>query len=134
MITAAALTLVAGHAMLIGTAIAIGTTGPVVALLPGLMLIGAGMGLGIAPLATNLLATLRPEQAGAASGALSTAQYVGSTLGVALVGIAFFGELHAGYAPSLECGLGVLVAALALVAALSRLLPAPITRVERGAR
>jgi MFS family permease len=126
-ITVAALTIVAGHVVLIGTLIAIGTTGPVIALLPGLMLVGAGMGLGIAPLATNLLATLRPAQAGAASGALSTAQYVGSTLGVALVGITFFGGLHAGYAPALERGLSVLVVALALVAALSRLLPAPAT-------
>lgn len=122
-ITAAALLLVAGHGALIATVAVTAGGGSVLWLLPALMVIGAGMGLGIAPLATNLLATLAPERAGAASGALSTAQYVGSSLGVAVVGVAFFGALGGGYAHALEHGLGVLVLALALVAGLSRLLP-----------
>jgi MFS family permease len=122
-VTASALTLVAGHLILIGTVALGGTSGSVLALLPGLALVGIGMGLGIAPLTGGLLAGLRPEQAGAASGALTTAQYVGSALGVALVGIAFFGGLGSGYAAAFEHGLCVIVGALSLVAVLSRRLP-----------
>ena len=122
-VTASALTLVAGHLVLIATVALGGTGGSVFALLPGLGIVGVGMGLGIAPLTGGLLAALRPEQAGAASGALTTAQYVGSALGVALVGIAFFGGLGSGYTAAFEHGLWVLVGALALVAALSRRLP-----------
>lgn len=122
-VTASALTLVTGHLVLIGTVALGGVDGSVLALLPGLGLVGIGMGLGIAPLTGGLLAGLRPEQAGAASGALTTAQYVGSALGVALVGIAYFGGLASGFAAAFEHGLWVLVGALALVAVLSRRLP-----------
>ena len=122
-VTASALTLVTGHLVLIGTVALSGTTGSVFALLPGLGIVGVGMGLGIAPLTGGLLAALRPEHAGAASGALTTAQYVGSALGVALVGIAFFGGLGSGFAAAFEHGHWVLVGALALVAVLSRRLP-----------
>jgi MFS family permease len=122
-VTASALTLVTGHLVLIGTVALGGTGGSVLALVPGLGIVGIGMGLGIAPLTGGLLSALRPEQAGAASGALTTAQYVGSALGVALVGIAFFGGLGSGFAPAFEHGLWVLVGALSLVAILSRRLP-----------
>jgi EmrB/QacA subfamily drug resistance transporter len=122
-ITWSALLLVAGHAVLIATLALIATDGSVLWLTPALIVVGAGMGLGIAPLATGMMATLTPQQAGAAAGALSTAQYVGSSLGVAVVGVAFFGSLAGGYPQALEHGLAVLVVVLAIVAALSRLLP-----------
>jgi MFS family permease len=123
-ITAAGLTLVAAHLLLIGAVALFGTGGTVFVLAPGLIAGGIGMGLGIGPLSANLLATLRPEQAGSAAGALATAQFVGNALGVAIVGVAFFGSLHRGYGPALEAGLAVLAGALALVAVLSRALPA----------
>jgi EmrB/QacA subfamily drug resistance transporter len=122
-ITAAALTLVLGHLALIVTVALIGTTASVLWMTPALLLVGAGMGLGIAPLATGMMATLKPEQAGSAAGVLSTAQYVGSSLGVAVVGVAFFGAVASGYPQALEQGLAVLVVILAAVAALSRWLP-----------
>ena len=122
-ITLAAALLVAGHLLLIGAVALNGTGGSVLALFPGLLVVGVGMGLAIAPLAGGILATLRPEQAGAAAGALSTAQYVGSAIGVAVVGIAFFGAVHGGYGTAFQDGLWVLVAALSLVAMLSRALP-----------
>ena len=56
---------------------------------------------------------------------MATAQYVGSALGVAIVGVAFFGGLHDGYAAAFERGLTVLIAIVAVVGALSRLLAAP---------
>ncbi len=122
-ITVAALVLAVGHALLITTLAVSGSSASVLWLIPALAVIGGGMGLGIAPLSTNLLATLKPEQAGAAAGTLSTAQYVGSALGVALVGAVFFSTVGHGYQEALEHSLAVLVVVLAGVAALSRLLP-----------
>jgi len=127
-ITAAGLTLATGHLLLIGAVALWGTGGSVLALAPGLITAGAGMGLAIGPLTANLLATLRPEQAGAAAGALATAQFVGSAVGVAIVGVVFFGALHSGYDTALQAGLAVLVGALALVAVLSRAMPAKEVR------
>jgi predicted MFS family arabinose efflux permease len=84
------------------------------------------MGLGIAPLATIIMSTMRPEQAGAASGALSTFQNVGNAIGVAVIGVVFFGALHSGFAVALELSEGTLAAILISVAALTRLLPARV--------
>jgi hypothetical protein len=60
-------------------------------LLPGLVVAGAGLGLVMAPLPTITLQSVPVGDAAAASGVLSTAQQVGGALGVAVVGIVFFG-------------------------------------------
>jgi MFS family permease len=101
----------------------IGVGGALAALVPGLVLVGAGMGLVLAPLATVILQTLEPERAGAASGMLTTMQNVGNALGVAVTGVIFFGALRSGYAHAFELALAELALLLAGVAALSRLLP-----------
>jgi EmrB/QacA subfamily drug resistance transporter len=125
-LTAAALTLASGHAvLLIGVAV-IGVHGSVAVLVPGLLLIGAGMGLAISPLATIIMSTMRPEQAGAAAGALSTFQNVGNAIGVAVIGVVFYGSLHGGFAVALEWSLAALAVILLGVAALTRLLPAKV--------
>ncbi len=124
-----ALVLAAGHGVLLATVADVGTGGSVAALVPGLLLIGAGMGLAITPLATIIMSSVGPEQAGAASGALSTMQNVGNALGVAIIGVVFFGALHGGFASAFKLSLGVLAATLVGVAALTRLLP-----VAGGAR
>ena len=87
------------------------------------MLVGAGMGLVLAPLASMILQSLEPERAGAASGMVTTMQNVGNALGVAVTGVIFFGALHSGYAPAFELALAELAVLLVLVAALARLLP-----------
>jgi EmrB/QacA subfamily drug resistance transporter len=125
-ILAGTLTLAAGHVVTLTTVAVLGVGGPVLALAPGLLLIGAGMGLGIAPLATIVMSSMRPEQAGAASSALATMQNVGNALGVAVIGVIFFGAVKSGFAPAFEWSLGALAAILMSVAALSRLLPAPV--------
>jgi MFS family permease len=102
----------------------IGTGGSILALFPGFVLIGAGMGLLIVPLTTTILSSSTAEHAGVASGVVSTMQNVGGSLGVAITGAIFFGALHGGYAHALELSLGQLAALLVLVAALTRLLPA----------
>ena len=61
------------------------------ALPPGLALVGAGMGLGITPLATLIMAADKPEHLGATSGVLSTTQNVGNAIGVAVLGVLFYG-------------------------------------------
>ncbi len=102
----------------------IGVGGSVAKLVPGLLLIGAGMGLLIVPLTTTILSGVRAQDTGAASGALTTMQNVGAALGVAITGVIFFGALHGGYAHALELSLAQLGLLLLAVAGLTRLLPA----------
>jgi MFS family permease len=123
-IAAGALVLAAGHlALLLGVA-DIGVRGSLATLVPGLLLVGAGMGLVLAPLAGTILQTLDPEQAGTATGMLATVQNVGNALGVALTGVIFFGAVPGGYAHAFELAAGELAVLLFAVALLSRLLPA----------
>jgi MFS family permease len=122
-LAAGVLTLAAGHVVLLITIGEIGVGGSIAALVPGLVLVGAGMGLGITPLTTIILSGMRPEQAGAASGALTTMQNVGNAIGVALIGVIFFGALHSGFAPAFQWSLAALAAILVGVAGLTRLLP-----------
>jgi EmrB/QacA subfamily drug resistance transporter len=124
-LAAGALTLAAGHVALLATVGSIGVGGPVLALAPGLILVGAGMGLGITPLASIVLASTPPEHAGAASGAVATAQNVGGAIGVAVIGVVFFGAVGHGVAGAFQLSTGVLAALLLAVAALSRRLPRP---------
>lgn len=62
-------------------------------MLPGLLLIGLGMGLFIASLFNFVLAGINHRQAGSASGVLSTVQEVGAAAGIALIGVLFFNLL-----------------------------------------
>jgi EmrB/QacA subfamily drug resistance transporter len=119
-----ALVLAAGHGVLLAAVAEIGVGGSVAKLVPGLLLIGAGMGLLIVPLTTTILSGVRTQDTGAASGAMTTMQNVGGALGVAITGVIFFGALHGGYAHALELSLAQLGLVLLAVAALTRLLPA----------
>ncbi len=65
--------------------------GSLAALVPGLLLVGAGIGLCFTPLTSIVLADVEPARAGSASGALSTTQQVGFALGVAVTGVVYFG-------------------------------------------
>jgi Na+/melibiose symporter-like transporter len=124
LITLGALTLAAGHGVLLAAVLDVGTGGSLVPLVPGLLLIGAGMGLCITPLTSIVMSNLPVEQSGAASGALSTMQQLGNALGVAVTGVIFFGALSHGYARALELSLAELGILLLTVAALTRILPA----------
>ncbi|MFE3226380.1 MFS transporter [Nocardia sp. NPDC059228] len=59
--------------------------------IPTLVLQSVGGGLVITPALNTVLSRVRPESAGVASGALSTAQQCGGALGVAVIGAIFFG-------------------------------------------
>lgn len=63
--------------------------------IPTLMLQSVGGGLVITPALNTVLSRVKPESAGAASGALSTAQQCGGALlGVAIIGAVFFSTFH----------------------------------------
>ncbi|SEG88926.1 hypothetical protein SAMN05444920_106330 [Nonomuraea solani] len=64
--------------------------------IPTLMLQSAGGGLLITPSLNAVLARIDPADTGVASGVLSTAQQVGGALGVAIIGVVFFGCFRAG--------------------------------------
>jgi EmrB/QacA subfamily drug resistance transporter len=123
MLAAGALTLAAGHGLLLAAVAEVGVGGSVAPLVPGLLVIGAGMGLVIAPLTTTILSGVDPLRAGAASGMLATTQNVGNALGVAVTGVIFFGAVGSGYDRALRLSLAELAALLVAAAALARLLP-----------
>ncbi|WP_344444734.1 MFS transporter [Kitasatospora nipponensis] len=56
-----------------------------------LVVMGAGMGLIVAPLTDAVLSEVPREHAGSASGLISTTQQLGNALGLGLVSVAFFG-------------------------------------------
>jgi EmrB/QacA subfamily drug resistance transporter len=123
LIGAGALTLAAGHLLLLLALSDVGVKGSIGALVPGLLLVGAGMGLCITPLTTTVLASVSPQSAGNVSGVLSTMQQVGNAIGVAVTGVIFFGAVRHGYAHALELSVAELGVLLLAVALLSRLLP-----------
>jgi hypothetical protein len=62
-------------------------------LIPALLFSGLGMGCIIAPITNIILASIHHGDAGSASGVLTTTQQVGGALGVAVIGVIFFGLL-----------------------------------------
>lgn len=78
-------------------------------LILALLVSGFGFGCVIAPLSSIILARINPVFAGSASGVLSTIQQLGTAIGVALMGVIYFGQLGAqadtsslGVTPQLE--------------------------------
>jgi EmrB/QacA subfamily drug resistance transporter len=65
-----------------------------------LVVAGMGFGLVVAPVIDLVLSAVPREDAGSASGILSTAQQLGMALGVALIGVLFFAQIagNAGHA------------------------------------
>lgn len=89
-------------------------------LVPLLFMQGLGLGVVMAPLSGAVLAGLPPQHAGVASGVLGTVQQVGNALGVALVGLVFYGTLAAGQAHAFAASLLFLAATAGAVAVLYR--------------
>ena len=99
-IFAGACVLAVGHALMFVLVSEAAT--PSLAPIVGVLLVqGCGLGMVMAPLVATLLAGLPPEHAGVAAGVLSTVQQLGNALGVALIGIVFYGAGSAGFAHSL---------------------------------
>jgi hypothetical protein len=71
-------------------------------MIPSLVLAGVGMGCVVAPIYPFILAEVPIEDAGSASGVINTIQQVGGAVGVALVGVIFFGLLGSQALTSVE--------------------------------
>ena len=94
-------------------------------MVPAFVMAGSGMALVFAPAANAVLSSVRPEEAGQASGATNTIREIGGVLGVAVLSTVFtsagsFATPQAyvdGLVPAVWVGAGVLAAG-ALVALL----------------
>lgn len=121
-----ALVLAAGHALqFVNVAGWAGHSHVVAWMVPLLLLQGAGLGMVMAPLVSTVLAGLPPQHAGVASGVLSMVQQASNALGVALIGILFYGRLGdapdaGGYASAFGVALGYLMVSAVMVAVMHR--------------
>lgn len=70
--------------------------------IPGLLITGMGMGLIMSPVFAVALNDVDQKHAGAASGVLNAVQQLGGAIGVALIGVFFFGQLTAHAASSFD--------------------------------
>ena len=64
-------------------------------ILPGLLMIGAGMGIGFPALNVGAMGAVTGQDLGLASGVLNTARQLGAAIGVAILVATFGGALHA---------------------------------------
>jgi EmrB/QacA subfamily drug resistance transporter len=102
-------------------------------LLPGLLVLGLGVGLTFVAASVTAMAEVRHEQAGLASGLMTTAHELGAALGVAVlsaVALSSSGGFAAGYGSGFiaAAAIAALLAVVAMVA-LPSVRPAPGTRV-----
>jgi len=121
---AAAVVLAVGFVLLATTLWANGTGGPIAVLLPALFLIGMGQGLGLNSLVTLIIAGADPEHVGAVAGVQATVQQVGSALGVAVIGVVFFGLADHGLGTAFAVSAAILAGLMIIVGLLAGLLPA----------
>ena len=114
----------AGHLLLLGAVEHVGTGGSVLWLVPGLAVGGLGMGVVLSSLIGTVMGSVESRHAGTVSGTWSTVQQVGNALGVALVGIVFFGRIDQGMVEAFGASLVYLAATTVAVAVAAALLPA----------
>ena len=113
----------AGHLLLLAAVDHVGTGGSVLWLVPGLAVGGLGMGVALAALVGTVMGSVAPHRAGTVSGTSSTVQQVGNALGVALVGIVFFGRADHGLVDAFGASLVYLAITTLAVAAAAAFLP-----------
>jgi len=103
-------------------------SGPTAWCIPAMVVVGAGMGLVVAPLISLILQNVSPQHAAAASGVFSTAQEMANAVGIAAGGAIFFtvaghhGGVH-GYPTAFSDSLYFQAGVLALLAVVVQLLP-----------
>ncbi len=93
-------------------------------IVPGLFVAGGGLSLLVIPLVNVVLAAVRAEAAGGASGLFSTAQQFGGAVGVAVIGTVFFGHLDgSSFTDAFTDALPIAAGLFLVAAALAFLLP-----------
>jgi MFS family permease len=91
---------------------------------PGMVIVGAGLSLLVIPLANVVLAAVPREVAGGAGGMFSTAQMLGGALGIAVVGSVFFSHLASeSFTAAFKDSAPFVIALFAIAAALALVLP-----------
>jgi len=97
---AGALIIAAGMAGIIVTTHHYGPAVTTWELVPSLVGIGLGLGAVIAPLADIVLARVPAQDAGSASGVFNTGLQLGNSIGIAVIGVIFFGMLGSQSGPA----------------------------------
>ena len=97
---AGALIIAAGMAGIIATTHHYGPAVTTWELVPSLVGVGLGLGSVIAPLADVVLARVPKQDAGAASGVFNTGLQLGNSIGIALIGVIFFGIIGSQSGPA----------------------------------
>jgi EmrB/QacA subfamily drug resistance transporter len=92
-------------------------------LVPGMVIQGVGMGMVITSISSRVLRAVDPRYIGSAAGVLATVLQVGGAVGVALIGVVFFGAVTNGYSHAFQVSLVALAGAQLLLAALAQFLP-----------
>ena len=116
------LVMAAGYAGL-GLMVTSGGAGHVLTLTPLLLIIGIGMGMLTAPLTGIVLAQVAPHHVGTVSGLQSTTVQLGNSIGVAVIGVVFFGALDGGFAHAFGTALAWLAVLPLAAAAAVQFLP-----------
>ncbi|WP_329201689.1 MFS transporter [Streptomyces sp. NBC_01435] len=132
LLRAGALVLALGHAASLAVVVRAGDSLSAWHLAIPLLLTGLGNGVLVTPLLNAVLSRVRPAEIGMASGVLSTGQQIGGSVGVAVLGVIFYGSLGEGvhrgvaaYGHALAAALVLDLASAVAVVALLRLLPHP---------
>jgi predicted MFS family arabinose efflux permease len=103
-----------------------GDSGYATALLGPMLLMGLGGGLGFVPLTPVIMATVPPQDAGAAGGALQTMQQTGATLGLSILVNVFGTAMRSHHGPdalvygmTTAFGVSVVIASFTFLVALT---------------
>ena len=106
-------------------------------MVPGLLVMGIGLGFLVIPLVNVVLSAVPAQLAGSASGIFSTAQQFGGALGIPVLGSIFFGDAAHGlteaFTRTAPWAAAAFFAAAALCLALPRTAISPETAAELGA-
>jgi EmrB/QacA subfamily drug resistance transporter len=97
-ITYGAAVMAVGLTILTSTIFAVGVEVNSWQLVPGLIVAGVGMGFLFGALYAAVLNGVDTKHAGSASGTLNAVQQVGGAVGIAVIGVVFFGQLTSGAA------------------------------------
>lgn len=121
----AALVFTLGHLLMLAAVEEIGVDGSVLWLAPGLAVSGLGMGVCLSSLVSTVMAGVEPNHAASVSGALSMVQQLGNALGVALIGLVFYGTIGRGVDLAFDDSLVCLAGGTLLLALVSGSLSRP---------
>ncbi len=113
-----------GLSLLLWTVVKLGDKGNIMWLVPSLFINGLGTGFAVA---STVLSRMTAQHAGAVSGVLTTGIQVGNGIGVAIIGVIFYGSLtHGGsrsYGNAFAYSLAYLILNSLTLPALVQLLP-----------